>query len=121
MKKILSLSLLLLACGASFAQTQKTAPTTAPAHTQLTKTQADYRVAAQAETDKMDKALNLSPDQKAKLNNINFKMAMSMERAKYGNSDVALKHYADNKDQMYKQVLTADQYNKYKEMQTAAK
>lgn len=74
---------------------------------------------AQMLTDRLDKKLNLSEDQKKSVYDINLNTAQKMNDAMQNHDRGAMRSIKQERDDAMQKVLTADQYKQYQEMETA--
>lgn len=72
---------------------------------------------AQHETDKLDKVVRLTPEQKRQIQDLNLSLAKRVElveSSKIENKEVVMRQIEDNRVKMYLQVLTDNQAALYK-------
>lgn len=70
-------------------------------------------------TDRMDKKLNLTEDQKKSVYDINLNTAQKMNDAMQNHDREAMRSIKQERDDAMQKVLTADQYQQYQQMETA--
>ncbi|MGN6567868.1 MAG: DUF4890 domain-containing protein [Flavipsychrobacter sp.] len=116
MKRIVIAILLLAGInGAAYAQDQEQAA--APQMGMRQMKSPEQR--AQMLTDRLDKKLNLSDDQKKSVYDINLNTAQKMNDAMQNHDRGAMRSIKQERDDAMQKVLTADQYKQYQEMETA--
>lgn len=74
---------------------------------------------AQMLTDRMDKKLNLTDDQKKSVYDINLNTAQKINDAMQNHDRGAMRSIKQERDNTMQKVLTADQYQQYQQMETA--
>src|SRR5690606_3579548 len=113
--KLIFASLLILGANATYAQsTQNRSSATASVSASVQITSADER--ATMETNKMAKDLNLTSDQKTKVQEVNVRYASQMEQiAQAGASASPDRAVQLNKfkNEQYKSILSEEQYTKF--------
>jgi hypothetical protein len=115
MKKIIIAVLIFAGSSSAFAQSQK-----GKVQSQQTDTkQIGVEMTAKNETDKMAKALSLTPDQKTKIHAVNLNVAQNAEYIKQAGPNASpdrMTYLMQAKNSQYKNILTADQYAKYEKI-----
>ena len=100
----------------SFAQAQDKKTTTTTTSTTRTETRS-YEAVAARETDKLDKIVKLTPDQKTAINSINLSLARRAEMVNANggeNKQELLTQLENARVNMYMQKLTDEQAAKFK-------
>jgi Spy/CpxP family protein refolding chaperone len=115
MKKIIIAVLIFAGSSSAFAQSQKLKLQSQQNDTK----QIGVEMTAKNETDKMAKALNLTPDQKTKIHAVNLNTAQNTEYIKQAGPNAGadrMTYVIQNKNNQYKNILTAEQYAKYEKI-----
>lgn len=111
MKRIILLAALSLGIATSSNAQNKTAVNNSP------KAMSTIEATAKQETDKLDKIVSLTPQQRANILEINTSLAKRLEILNSSNSqnkEEMTKQLEKNRIEMYSQQLTVDQQVKYK-------
>ena len=117
MKKLLIASLLILGATTTFAQSEKTkAPVQAA-------TPAAIEGRATMHTTKLARELNLTVDQKAKVQEVNKMVEQQMDNIRQAGpaaSPARTTRMLEYRDEQFKNILTAEQYTKYQASKPAS-